>query len=101
MPKISRNGDMCRTGHACTSAAPVKATQFTVFANGKPIARKGDPIKPHTILVPGPPPLCVGHKAKVRRGSRQVFIKGIGVARRGDSADKGSMKGASFNVTAG
>tara|TARA_Y100001938_G_scaffold149131_1_gene234968 strand:+ start:1219 stop:1515 length:297 start_codon:yes stop_codon:yes gene_type:complete len=98
MPKISRHKDRCKTGHPCTGSAPVNATQYTVFANRKPVLRKGDPVQPHTILVGV---RCLMHKAKVRRGSRKVFAKGIGVARRGDSADKGAMTGASQNVVAG
>ena len=98
MPRISRNMDRCRTGHPCTASAPVKATQFTVFANGKPLLRKGDPVVPHTILVGIK---CLIHGAKVNRASTTVFADGIGVARRGDRADKGAMTGASPNVFAG
>ena len=98
MPRISRDRDRCRTGHACTGSAPVIATQRSVFANGKPLLRRGDPVAPHTILIGR---FCVGHRAKVNRGSRSVFAKGIPVARRGDSTDFGAMVGASFNVNAG
>lgn len=97
MPRVSRNMDRCRTGHPCTGSAPVKATQFTVFANGKPLLRKGDPVVPHTILVGIK---CLIHGAKVNRASTTVFADGIGVARRGDSTDKGAMTGASDDVVA-
>lgn len=104
MPRISRNRDRCRTGHLCTKSAPVNASQFTVFANGKPVLRRGDQVKPHTRKVFGPPPLfpkCLIHRASVKGSSRTVFAQGIGVARRGDRADKGAMTGASFSVFAG
>ena len=102
MPRISRNQDKCMTGHTCTGLSPVRATQFTVFANNKPILRLGDPVKPHTILRPVPkPPKCVIHRAKVKGSSRTVFVRGIGVARKGDRADKGAMAQASFDVVAG
>ena len=104
MPAVSRNKDRCRTGHKCTGSAPVNASQYTVFANGKPLLRRGDQVKPHTILVPGPPskgfPKCLIHPASVKGSSRTVFAQGIGVARRGDRADKGAMTGRSPNVFA-
>ena len=53
---------------------------------------------PHTIKIGR---FCVGHRAKVNRGSNTVFVRGIPVARRGDSTDFGAMTGASFNVNAG
>jgi len=98
MPKISRHKDRCRTGHPCTASAPVLATQYTVFANGKPVLRKGDPVKPHTIKVGLK---CLIHGATLKGSSRSVFADGIGVGRRGDKADKGAMTGASDNVSAG
>ena len=102
MPAVSRNKDRCRTGHRCTGSAPVFASQYTVFANGKPLLRRGDRVKPHTILVPMvPKPKCLIHNASVKGSSRRVFAQGIGVARRGDRADKGAMTGASRNVFAG
>ncbi len=101
MPAISRHRDKCRTGHACSTTAPVLCSQFTVFANGKPILVRGNRVAPHTILVPGPPLKCVGHKARLTGSSKTVFVKGIGVGRRGDRADRGAMIGASRNVFAG
>ena len=88
MPSICRNYDLGKTGHKCTSQIGVKTTQSTVFANGIPVARQFDPARPHKIqdgLV------CKGHSAKVNAGSRTVFARGIGVARIGDSYDKGRM----------
>ena len=104
MPRLSRMSDKAKTGHGCTKVIGVRATQFTVFANGKELLRKGDKLKPHTILVPGPPPLfpkCLRHKASVRGSSRRVFAQGKKVVRKGDAGDKGKMTGASRNVYAG
>ena len=104
MPRISRHRDRCRTGHGCDSSAPVLASQFTVFANGKPILVRGNRVAPHLIPNPffPPPPKCIPHKkAKLTGSSRTVFVKGIGVGRKGDKADFGAMTGASQNVFAG
>tara|TARA_E500000331_G_scaffold329737_1_gene350656 strand:+ start:81 stop:377 length:297 start_codon:yes stop_codon:yes gene_type:complete len=98
MPRISRHKDRCRTGHACSSTAPVNASQRTVFANGRSILVRGDRVAPHFILKGR---RCLGHKAILSGSSRRVFIRGIGVGRRGDKADKGAMVGASFDVFAG
>lgn len=98
MPRISRNGDRCRTGHLCSATAPVLASQRTVFANGKPILVRGDRVAPHKIKIGL---LCLPHAAKLTGSSRTVYVQGIGVGRRGDRADKGAMTGASFNVSAG
>jgi uncharacterized Zn-binding protein involved in type VI secretion len=100
MPRISRNKDRCRTGHGCSRTAPVNASQSTVFANGKPILVRGDRVAPHTILIPAPA-RCVAHKAKLTGSSRTVFVKGIGVGRKDDRADRGEMSGASRTVFAG
>ena len=101
MPRISRNRDRCRTGHKCSTSAPVISSQSSVFANGKPILVRGDRVAPHFILKPGDPPKCIAHKARLAGGSRSVFVKGIGVGRRGDRADRGAMTGASLDVFAG
>ncbi len=102
MPAISRHKDRCRTGHLCSSTAPVNASQYTVFANGKPILKRGDRVAPHFILKKaGGRPRYVGHKAQLSGRSRSVFVGNIGVGRRGDRADSGAMTGASFNVFAG
>jgi uncharacterized Zn-binding protein involved in type VI secretion len=100
MPAISRNRrDLASTGHACTRVIGTRASQFSVFANGTAIVRPGDRLLPHTILVCCPPK-CVGHSAKINRGSPNVFARGIPVARKGDSADRGRMIQGSPNVFA-
>jgi uncharacterized Zn-binding protein involved in type VI secretion len=102
MPGVSRHLiDKAYTGHLCTTTIGVSATQFTVFANGSAVLRPGDRLLPHTILSQcGKNPCCIIHPAAVNRGSPNVFAQGIPVARRGDSADKGFMIGASSNVFA-
>ena len=100
MPAISRNRrDLARTGHACTTVIGTRASQFSVFANGSAIVRPGDSLLPHTILVCCPA-RCVGHRAKIKRGSPNVFVQGIPVARVGDGADMGRMIQGSPNVFA-
>jgi len=102
MPRISRHKDRCRTGHLCSSTAPVNASQYSVFANGKPILKRGDRVAPHFILkTAGGRPRCINHPAKLSGSSFTVFVKGVGVGRRGDRADRGAMTGASFDVFAG
>jgi len=104
MPRISRHRDKCRTGHSCDTTAPVLCSQFTVFANGKPILVRGNRVAPHVIknpAYPPSPPPCIPHKANLTGSSRTVFVKGIGVGRKGDRADRGAMTGASFDVFAG
>lgn len=98
MPRISRHRDRCRTGHLCSATAPVNASQYTVFANGKPILVRGDRVAPHKIKAGV---RCIPHRAKLSGSSRTVFVQGIGVGRRGDKADFGAMTGASFDVSAG
>ena len=98
MPRISRNKDRCRTGHLCSTSAPVNASQRTVFANNKPILVRGDRVAQHFIKFGIK---CVAHRAKLTGSSRTVFVNGIGVGRKGDRADFGAMTGASFNVNAG
>ena len=98
MPRICRNGDLGATGHGCTAIIGVRATQGSVFANGIPLARLGDPTKPHTWPLG---PICVGHMSKVKSSSRTVFARGIGVARIGDAYDMGRMIKGSGTVTSG
>ena len=95
---MCRNLDLGATGHGCTSVIGVEATQGTVFANNKPVARQFDPALPHVIRKGL---LCVGHSAQINRGSRSVFCRNIPVARIGDSFDRGRMITGSVNVFAG
>jgi len=95
---MCRNLDLGATGHGCTSVIGVEATQGTVFANNKPVARQFDPALPHVIRKGL---LCVGHRAQINAGSRSVFCRNIPVARIGDSFDRGRMIRGSANVFAG
>ncbi len=100
--RISRQDDLAKTGHACSSTAGVNATARSVFINGRAVVRPGDRLKPHTILRKcGKGVCCVNHRAKVNRGSFSVFAEGRPVARVGDSADRGRMIQGSFNTFAG
>ena len=103
MPAISRHiRDLAATGHTCTAVIGVKASQFSVYANGSAVLRPGDRLLPHTILVCTPDGCyCESHSAKVNRGSRTVFAVGKPVARDRDSADRGRMIQGSRNVFAG
>lgn len=98
MPKLCRHKDLGATGHGCTTVIGVKATQSTVFANKIPVLRMGDPSLPHKIKVGIK---CVGHGAKINRGSRSVFVQGIPAGRVGDSHDRSIMITGSSNVFAG
>ena len=105
MPRISRHRDKCRTGHKCDTTAPLLASQFNVFAEGKPILIRGDKVAPHVLpnpAYPPTPPPCIPHKGqKLKTSSRSVFVKNVGVGRRGDKADFGSMIQAARTVHAG
>lgn len=95
---VCRLGDMGKTGHLCTPLIPAKATQGSVFANGIPVNRMGDPAFPHLIKFGK---FCVGHGAMINQGSPTVFAEGIPIARVGDSFDFGAMVQGSPNVMAG
>jgi len=98
MPRISRHKDRARTGHLCSPSAPVNASQSTVFANGKRVLVRGNKLAKHFIKFDD---YCISHSAKLKGSSSSVFVGNIGVGRKGDSADKGAMKGASPDVFAG
>ena len=102
MPAVSRDLiDLAKTGHGCIAVIPVKATQNTVFANGRAMLRPGDPLLPHTIPSPCPPgPCCIWHFHIVWGMSPNVFARGRPISRKGDGADFGSMIMGSPNVFA-
>ncbi len=99
VPKLCRDYDLGSTGHGCDPVIGVQATQFTVRANGIPVARLNDPTRPHTI--PSTIPPCIPHMAKVNVGSTTVRAQSISVARVGDSYDGGQMIKGSNNVYSG
>ena len=103
MPRISRNRrDLAKTGHTCTFVIGCIASQNSVVANGIAILRRGDALIRHTILLPcGKTVCCKMHGASIRRGSPNVFVQNVPVARVGDAADiKGRMLQGSPNVFA-
>ena len=93
MPGVSRKGDSLSTGHICaTTSSLASPGQGTVFANGKLVARVGDP----TVAHPFPPsPACSNHTAAVNAGSSQAVCSGSIAARIGDSTELGAMTGGS------
>ena len=100
MPKLCRDYDLGATGHGCDPVIGVQATQFKVRANNKPVARNGDPTRPHTI--PSLIPPCIPHMGKVNMGSKKnVRVMGKLVARVTDSYDMGEMIEGSPTVRAG
>ena len=102
MPAISRNRvDLASTGHGCTRVIGCIASQNSVFGNGIAFLRLGDALIRHTILVPCKKGLCCKmHGANIKRGSPNVFVQGIPVARDRDAADQGKMIEGSPNVFA-
>ena len=98
MPALCRDKDIARTGHSCSSKAPIIARPSSVFVNGRRVARPGDKLAPHTIKKKK---RCVNHPAKINKGATTIFAHGIPVARVGDSADRGKMIKGSPNVFVG
>lgn len=97
MPAIVRDGDPTTTGHGCDATTTVTGPTGagSVFANGIAVETKGNPTAPHTILSGS---VCVPHSAVINVGSPNVFVKGIAVARVGDSTDGGAITAGSPNV---
>tara|TARA_Y100000389_G_scaffold201976_1_gene246081 strand:+ start:20657 stop:20959 length:303 start_codon:yes stop_codon:yes gene_type:complete len=99
MPRAARITDSVATGHACDATTTIAgALQSSVIINGLVGAVNGDALAAHTILSGN---VCVPHSATVNEGSGTVFYEGIAAARLGDSADAGSITGASSDVYAG
>lgn len=96
--KLCRHRDLGATGHSCTTVIPVKATQKTVFANNRPVARWLDPGFPHLIRQGIK---CVGHTSMIYGRSKTVFVQGRAVARVRDGFDRAIMITGSANVFAG
>ena len=79
MPAAARQGD---AGVPHCSPYNIASGSATVFIDGRPAARKGDPVSSH--LVPGSP-LCKPHAPAIAGGSRSVFVDGRPLARVGDA----------------
>jgi uncharacterized Zn-binding protein involved in type VI secretion len=96
MPNVCRKNDPLTTGHICAATTILDTpAQGTVYANGILVARETDP----TVAHPFPPsPPCAPHVAVVNKGSLNVFVVGLPVARVTDSTDAGAMTAGSPNV---
>jgi len=79
MPAAARQGD---AGVPHCSPYNIASGSATVFIDGRPAARKGDPVSMH--LKPGAP-LCNPHAPAIAGGSRSVFVDGRPLARVGDA----------------
>jgi uncharacterized Zn-binding protein involved in type VI secretion len=100
MPAIARDGDPTTTGHDCDGTTTVTGptgASAKVFANSIAIECIGNPTASHTIKSGNS---CVAHPAVINKGSSNVFVGGIGVARVGDSTDNGAITDGSPNVIA-
>ena len=73
----------------------ITAGSSTVFIDGLPAARMGDPLTPHSK--PKHPP----HPRKIASGSSTVFIYGLPAARTGDAVDCGGVVLGSGTVSIG
>ena len=73
------------TGHGQFPPTVVTPTAATVFINGMPVVRKGDPIIPHCRIVK--PHDC--HGGVVVGSSATIFAEGIPVARIADGISCG------------
>lgn len=97
MPAVVRDGDSTTTGHGCDAVTTVTGPTGagSVYSNGIPVETMGNPTSPHTIPAG---PVCVPHSAAINVGSPNVFVKGIAIARIGDSTDGGAIISGSPNV---
>lgn len=83
MAKAVKLGDM-DTGHEGFPPTPVISGSTSVICEGRPMARKGDELMPHTSL-----PLVPPHPRSIKDGSSSVFIDGKPAARSGDAVSCG------------
>ena len=84
MPLAARLNDK-GTQHDGYRETVIIAASSTVFIDGLPAARQGDPLTPHDK--PKQPP----HPRKIARGSSTFFIDGLPAARTGDAIDCGGV----------
>jgi len=98
MQAVARIGDAFATGHACDGVSTIAGGSGSVFVNGIPASRRGDPGAVHDILVGD---ACVPHSTSISGGSGTVFADGISLARVGDAIDAGAIIAGSGNVFAG
>jgi uncharacterized Zn-binding protein involved in type VI secretion len=104
MPGVARVGDAesgsCPIGPSSLAGPLSVATgAATVFANGKPIARTGDPYGGVHVQIPEP---HAPHGVSCGQGSGTVFAEGAPVFRMGDPTSCPSVQvGGSGDVSAG
>jgi len=104
MPGVARVGDLesgsCPVGPSSSAGPlPIASGAATVFANGIPLARTGDPYSGVHVAFPFPNPT---HPVSCGQGSRTVFAEGSPVFRIGDPTSCPSAQvGGSGNVRAG
>lgn len=84
MPIAAKLGDKGSEHHGYHETAIIAGSP-TVFVDGLPAARMGDPLTAH--CKPEHPP----HPRKIIGGSTTVFIDGLPAARTGDAVDCGGM----------
>jgi uncharacterized Zn-binding protein involved in type VI secretion len=104
MPGAARVGDadagVCPNGpSSLTGPTTIASGAGTVFVNGIPVARTGDPYGPPHVHIPIPHP---AHSVFCGQGSSSVFAEGKSVYRIGDpTACQGVQVGGSGNVIVG
>ncbi|RJX66539.1 type VI secretion system PAAR protein [Vibrio sinensis] len=93
MPKAALLGDI-GTGHDGFPPTPIIAASTTVMVDGKPLARKGDPLAPHDK------PKNPLHPRAISGGSSTVMIDGLPAARIGDAVSCGGVLtgGSTVNI---
>lgn len=84
MPVAAKLGDK-GTEHNGYHETVITAASPTVFVDGVPAARLGDPLTAHSKLDHPP------HPRKIATGSATVFIDGLPAARAGDAIDCGGV----------
>lgn len=94
MPLAAKLNDK-GTQHDGYRETMITAGSPSVFIDGLPAARQGDPLTPHDK--PEHPP----HPRKIAGGSSSVFIDGIPAARTGDVVDCGGVVIGSGTVNIG
>lgn len=94
MPLAAKLADK-GTQHDGYNETVITAGSPTVFIDGLPAGRLGDPLTPHAK------PLHPPHPRKIATGSTTVFIDGLPAARAGDSIDCGGVVIGSGTVNIG
>lgn len=91
MPSAGRLGDSA-AGHGCFPATPIISGSPDVSINGKPAARKGDPVLLHACPCPNMPHGI--HGRSISAGSSNVSINGKPASRVGDAIGCGGQVAA-------